>query len=33
MAQNTVQYQQGLSMPELFEHHGSAAQCEELIRA
>ena len=33
MAQNKVQYQPGLSMPEFFELYGSAQQCEVLVRA
>jgi len=32
MAQNKVQYQRGLSMPEFFEQYGSAQQCEDLVR-
>ena len=32
MAQNKVQYQRGLSMPEFFDGYGSARQCEELVR-
>ncbi len=32
MAQNKVQYQRGLSMPEFFDGYGSAQQCEELVR-
>ena len=30
MAQNTVQYQRGLSLPELFDRYGSQEQCEDL---
>ncbi len=30
MAQNKVQYQQGLSMPEFFSRYGSPQQCEDL---
>ena len=33
MAQNKVQYQRGLSMPEFFERYGSVQQCETLVRA
>lgn len=33
MAQNRVQYQQGLSMPEVFDRFGSVQQCEERVRA
>jgi transposase-like protein len=33
MAQNKVQYQRGLSMPEFFDRYGSPAQCEALVRA
>ena len=33
MAQNTVQYQRGLSLPELFDRYGSQEQCEDLVRA
>lgn len=33
MAQNTVQYQKGLSFPEFFEEYGSQEQCEDLVRA
>jgi transposase-like protein len=33
MAQNKVQYQKGLSMPEFFELYGSPQQCETLVRA
>jgi transposase-like protein len=33
MAQNKVQYQRGLSMPEFFDGYGSAGQCEALIRS
>ena len=32
MAQNKVQYQRGLSMPDFFDGYGSAQQCEELVR-
>ena len=32
MAQNKVQYQQGLSMPEFFSRYGSPQQCEDLVR-
>jgi transposase-like protein len=32
MAQNTVQYQRGLSLPEFFGEYGSQEQCEELVR-
>ena len=32
MAQNKVQYQRGLSMPEFFEGYGSVEQCEALVR-
>jgi len=32
MAQNKVQYQQGLSMPEFFDRYGSSRQCEALVR-
>lgn len=32
MAQNTVQYQRGLSMPEFFDAYGSVEQCEALVR-
>jgi transposase-like protein len=32
MAQNKVQYQRGLSMPEFFEGYGSTEQCEALVR-
>jgi transposase-like protein len=32
MAQNKVQYQRGLSMPEFFNGYGSAEQCEALVR-
>lgn len=32
MAQNTVQYQRGLSMPEFFGAYGSVEQCEALVR-
>lgn len=30
MAQNKVQYQRGLSMPEFFDNCGSQEQCEAL---
>ena len=33
MAQNKVQYQQGLSMSEFFDRYGSPQQCEALVRA
>ena len=33
MAQNRVQYQKGLSMPEVFDRFGSVQQCEERVRA
>jgi transposase-like protein len=33
MAQNKVQYQRGLSMPEFFDRFGSVQQCEILVRA
>ena len=33
MAQNAVQYQQGLPMREFFERYGSQQQCEELVRS
>ncbi len=33
MAQNKVQYQRGLSMPEFFDGYGSAEQCEALVRS
>lgn len=33
MAQNKVQYQRGLSMPEFFDRYGSPEQCEALVRA
>lgn len=33
MAQNKVQYQRGLSMPEFFGAYGSVAQCEVLVRS
>ena len=33
MAQNTVQYQRGLSLPEFFDQYGSPQQCEDLVRA
>ena len=32
MAQNKVQYQRGLSMPEFFDAYGSVEQCEALVR-
>jgi hypothetical protein len=32
MAQNRVQYQKGLSMPEFFDRFGSVHQCEQLVR-
>lgn len=32
MAQNKVQYQRGLSMPEFFGSYSSTAQCEALVR-
>ncbi len=32
MAQNKVQYQRGLSMPEFFDGYGSVEQCEALVR-
>jgi transposase-like protein len=32
MAQNRVQYQRGLSMPEFFDAYGSVEQCEALVR-
>jgi transposase-like protein len=32
VAQNKVQYQRGLSMPEFFDSHGSPEQCEALVR-
>ena len=32
MAQNKVQYQRGLSMPEFFDAYGSVEQCESLVR-
>ena len=32
MAQNTVQYQRGLSMLEFFNTYGSPQQCEALVR-
>ena len=32
MAQNKVQYQRGLSMPEFFDRFGSPEQCEALVR-
>lgn len=33
MAQNRVQYQRSLSMPESIERYGSPEQCEALVRA
>ena len=33
MAQNKVQYQRGLSMPEFFAGYGSPEQCEALVRS
>lgn len=33
MAQNTVQYQRGLSLPEFFDEYGSQERCEDLVRA
>ena len=33
MAQNKVQYQRGLSMPEFFDGYGSPEQCEALVRS
>jgi len=33
MAQNRVQYQRGLSMPEFFDAYGSVEQCEALVRS
>ena len=33
MAQNKVQYQQGLSIPEFFDDYGSPEQCEALVRS
>ncbi|MBU6258347.1 MAG: nif-specific transcriptional activator NifA [Burkholderiales bacterium] len=33
MAQNKAQYHRGLSMPEFFVEHGSAEQCEALVRS
>lgn len=33
MAQNRVQYQRGLSMPEFFDCYGSPQQCEDVVRA
>ncbi len=33
MAQNTVQYQRGLPLPEFFGQYGSQEQCEGLVRA
>ena len=32
MAQNKVQYQRGLSMPEFFDGYGSVEQCEAMVR-
>jgi transposase-like protein len=32
MAQNTVQYQPGLSMPEFFDRYASPQRCEDLVR-
>lgn len=32
MAQNKVQYQRGLSMPEFYDRYGSPQQCEDLVR-
>jgi len=32
MAQNKVQYQRGLSMPEFFDNYGLPEQCEALVR-
>jgi hypothetical protein len=32
VAQNTVQYQRGLSLPEFFGEYGSQEQCEDLVR-
>ena len=32
MAQNRVQYQRGLSMPEFFDAYGTVDQCEALVR-
>ena len=33
MGQNKVQYQRGLSMPELFGRYGLPEPCEALVRA
>jgi transposase-like protein len=33
MAQNTVQYQPGLSLSEFFDQYGSQQRCEDLVRA
>jgi len=33
MAQNTVQYQRGLSLPEFFDEYGLQERCEDLVRA
>ena len=33
MAENRVQYQQGLSLPEFFQDFGTQQQCEALVRA
>jgi transposase-like protein len=33
MAQNKVQYQPGLSMPEFFDRYGAPERCEALVRA
>ena len=33
MAQNTVQYQRGLSMPKFSDRYASSQQCEDLVRA
>jgi transposase-like protein len=33
MAQNKVQYQRGLSMPEFYDCYGSPQKCEDLVRA
>jgi len=32
MAQNRVQHQKGLSMPEFFDRFGSVQHCEERVR-
>lgn len=32
MAQNRIQFQRGLSMPEFFARYGTAEQCEEAVR-